>query len=37
MVAWQMYLHDNNDNIVPPCTEMAREAVRVIEYGVGWV
>jgi len=38
MVAWQMYLHDNNDNIVPALSgSAARGGVGDPKYGVGWV
>ena len=38
MVAWQMYLHDNNDNIVPALHgNGARSGVGDPRYGVGWV
>jgi prepilin-type N-terminal cleavage/methylation domain-containing protein/prepilin-type processing-associated H-X9-DG protein len=38
MVAWQMYLHDNNDNIVPALSgNAARGGLGDPRYGVGWV
>ena len=38
MLAWQMYLHDNNDNIVPALSgNSAKNGVGDPRYGVGWV